>query len=98
MDHDRRGTGIAVASNTEATDGGKGRSLKDEEEEDLRDEADGLEGVRVRASRCTGVREPRFGGIITGVVMVEPGIFSTLLVGRRPRWSKANVEGRSFRP
>jgi hypothetical protein len=54
----------------EATDGGKGRSLE-EDEEDLRDEADGLEGVRDRASRCIGVREPRFGGMTTGVVMVE---------------------------
>lgn len=68
VDHDRRGTGIAVASNMEATDGGKGRSLE-EDEEDLRDEADGLEGVRDRASRCIGVREPRFGGMTTGVVM-----------------------------
>lgn len=80
MDHDRRGTGIAVASNMEATDGGKGRSLDEDEEEDLRDEADGLDGVRDRASRCTGVREPRFGGITTGVVMVEPEI-STWLLG-----------------
>jgi hypothetical protein len=69
--HGRRGTGIAVASNMDATDKGKGRSFE-EEEEDLRDEADGLDGVRVRASRCTGVREPRFGGITTGVDMVEP--------------------------
>jgi hypothetical protein len=55
----------------EATDKGKGRSFE-EDEEDLRDEAGGLDGVRVRASRCSGVREPRFGGITTGVVVVEP--------------------------
>jgi hypothetical protein len=55
----------------EATDKGKGRSFEEEDEDDLRDETDGLDGVRVRASRCSGVREPRFGGITTGVVMVE---------------------------
>lgn len=73
MDHDRRGTGIAVASNMEATDSGKGRSFEEDDEEDLRDETGGLYGVRDRASRCNGVREPRFGGITTGVVIVEPG-------------------------
>lgn len=42
MDHDRRGTGIAVASNMEATDSGKGRSFEEDDEEDLRDETGGL--------------------------------------------------------
>lgn len=78
MDHDRRGTGMAVASNMEATDKGKGRSFEEEDEEDLRDEADGLDGLRVRASRCGGVREPRFGGITTGVVMVEAEMVACL--------------------
>jgi hypothetical protein len=73
VDHDRRGTGIVVASNMEATDSGKRRSFEEDDEEDLRDETAGLYGVRDRASRCTGVREPRFGGITTGVVIVEPG-------------------------
>lgn len=70
MDQDRRGTGIAVASNIEETAAGTGRSW-DEEEDDRREALDVLDGVRERASRRTGVREHRFGGITIGVVLVE---------------------------
>lgn len=60
-----------MASNIEVKAAGTGRSL-DEEEEDRREEPDVLDGVRERASRRTGVREPRFGGITTGVELADP--------------------------
>lgn len=51
VDHDRRGTGIAVASNMDATDRGNGRSFADDEDEDRRDEVAALDVVRERGSR-----------------------------------------------
>lgn len=78
MDQVRRGTGIAVASSIEATAVGIGRSW-DEAEEDRRDEEDVLDGVRERASRRTGVREPRFGGMTTGVVCIGPYLSPSLV-------------------
>lgn len=69
----RRG-GMAVASNMELNDVGRLRSL-DELEEDRRDDSDFLDGVRERLSlRIDMVREPRFGGMTTGVVFVEPRV------------------------
>lgn len=70
MDQLRRG--INVASKIEATDGRTGRSFDDSEQEERREVAVGLEGVRERISRRTGVRAPRFGGIITGVAFFNP--------------------------
>jgi hypothetical protein len=66
----RRG-GMVVASSIELNDVGMLRSL-DELEEDRREVPETLDGVRERLSRrMDTVREPRFGGITTGVV-VEP--------------------------
>ena len=67
----RRGNGIAVASSTEATAVGIGRSW-DEEDDDRREVLVGFDGVRDRTSRNTGVREPRLVGIPTGIVLVDP--------------------------
>lgn len=66
-----------MASNIETTDVGMGRSLDEEEDDDRREDSETLDGVRERASRRTGVREPRLGGITTGVALVDPK-FSTL--------------------
>lgn len=71
MDQLFRGTGIAVASSIEATDVGIGRSFDEDEDDDRREDAGSLDGVRERASRRTGVREARFGGMTTGMVFVD---------------------------
>lgn len=60
---------MAVASSIELNDVGIRRSL-DELEVDRRDASDALDGVRERLSlRVAMVREPRLGGITTGVVL-----------------------------
>jgi hypothetical protein len=75
----RRG-GMAVASNIELNDVGMLRSL-DELEGDRREVSEILDGVQGRLSlRIDTVREPRFGGITTGVV-VEPRV-SVFLAGQ----------------
>lgn len=70
MDPFRRG--IVVASSMEATDGRMGRSLDESEQEERREDAEYLEGVRERISRRTGVREPRLGGMTTGAAFLSP--------------------------
>lgn len=63
---------MAVASNMETNDVGMRRSF-DELEEDRREDSDVFDGVRDRLLRRSDiVREPRFGGIPTGVVLVDP--------------------------
>lgn len=63
----RRG-GMVVASSIELNDVGMWRSL-DELEVDRRDNSEPFEGVRDRLSLCIDIfREPRLGGITTGVV------------------------------
>lgn len=55
----------------EATDVGIGRSLDDDEDDDRREDAEILDGVRERVSRRTVVREARFGGMTTGMVFAD---------------------------
>lgn len=71
---------MAVASNIEVNDVGMGRSL-DELEEDRREVSEVLDKVRGRVSRrADRVREPRFGGITTGIVLIDPRV--SVEVGR----------------
>lgn len=73
---------MVVASSIELNDVGMWRSL-DELEVDRRDNSDALHGVRDRLSlRIDMFREPRFGGITTGVVF-GPRV-SVCGVGRGP--------------
>lgn len=74
LDQVRRGTGMAVASNIDATADGICRSLEDDEEDrrEVREVADVLDGVRGRASRRNGGREARFDGMPTGLVLTDP--------------------------
>lgn len=86
----RRGTGMAVASNIEVNDVGTGRSL--DELEDRREDSEVLDKVRGRVSRrADRVRDPRFGGITTGIVFIDPQV-SAGVGGRRPERS-AGVNG-----
>lgn len=71
MDQLFRGTGIAVASNIEATDVGIERSLDEDDEDERREDAGILDGVRDRVSRRAVVRETRFGGMTTGMVFAD---------------------------
>ena len=87
---------MAVASSIEATALGIWRSLE-EEEEDRREEADVLEGVRRRASRRTGVREVRFDGMPTGTALVDAGVFTSYR-GLGPDRYIGNCSGCSFPP
>lgn len=65
---------MAVASNIEMNDVGMGRSF-DELEEDRREDSDVFDGVRERLSRFPGIfRETRFGGITTGMVLIDPRV------------------------
>jgi hypothetical protein len=79
---------MAVASNIEVNDVGMGRSL-DEVEEDRREVSEVLDNARERTSRRAGiVRElqPRFGGITTGIVLIDLRV-SVLGVRSRPEQS-----------
>jgi hypothetical protein len=53
VDHDRRGTGIAVALSIEATEMGMFRSFDEEDDDERRDDADVLAEGRERGSRWT---------------------------------------------
>jgi hypothetical protein len=60
---------MAVASSIEVNDVGMWRSL-DELDDDRRETSDVLEGARDRLPwRAAIVREPRFGGITTGMLV-----------------------------
>lgn len=86
----RRGTGMAVASNIEVNDVGKGRSL--DELEDRREDPGVFDKVGGRVSRrADRVREPRFGGITTGIVFMDPRV--SVGVGRRRPEGSAGVNG-----
>lgn len=79
---------MAVASSIELNDVGMWRSL-DELEVDRRDDSDVFEGVRDRLSlRMERFREPRFGGITTGLEF-EPRI-SVLDAGREAERTGVN--------
>jgi hypothetical protein len=77
---------MAVASNIEVNDVGTGRSL-DELEENRREDSEVLDRVRGRVSRrADRVCESRFGGITTGIVLIDPRV--SMGVGRwRPEQS-----------